>query len=191
MAHAHFEAVHPFRDGNGRVGRLLLPIMMAAEGSVPLYMSPYIDAHKDSYYTALKRAQQRLEWAEIVGFISDAIIGTVDELMITRNALSRLQGHWRGRRKFRKNSASTRALDMLVNHPVLTVKRLGKLLNVTYAQASQAIEQLVEVNVLRERTGYQRNRVFVASEVLTIINRPFGLEPSLPEPPDDRAEATF
>ena len=56
----HFEAVHPFRDGNGRVGRLLLPLMMAADRQIPLYLSPYIEAHKDDYYASLKAAQQRL-----------------------------------------------------------------------------------------------------------------------------------
>ncbi len=188
VAHAHFEAVHPFRDGNGRVGRLLLPLMMAADGTVPLYISPYVDAHKDSYYAALKRAQQRLDWAAIVGFLSDAIVGTVDELMLTRRALKRLRDDWIGRRKFRRNAASTRALDLLVNHPVLSAKRLGQLLDVSDAQASQAIDQLVAVNVLRERTGHRRNRVFVASEVLSIVNRPFGAEPVLPEHQADPLE---
>lgn len=188
VAHAHFEAVHPFRDGNGRVGRLLLPLMMAADGTVPLYLSPYIDAHKASYDAALKRAQQRLEWAEIVGFLADAIVGTVDELMVTRDALDHLRSEWVGRRRFRSGAASTRALDVLVNHPVLSVKRLGHLLSVSFAQASQAIGQLVTANILRERTGYQRNRIFVASEVLTIINRPFGAEPALPERRDDPSD---
>lgn len=57
IAHAHFEAVHPFRDGNGRVGRLLLPLMMAAEGHVPLYLSAFIEAHKHDYYESLKATQ--------------------------------------------------------------------------------------------------------------------------------------
>lgn len=177
VAHAHFEAVHPFRDGNGRVGRLLLPLMMAAEGQIPLYLSPYIDAHKDAYYAALKRAQQRLEWEAIIGFVSDAIVGTVDELLVTRRALSELREEWSGRRKYRKGAASTRALDLLPHYPVLTVKRLAALLNVTFAQAGQAVDQLVDAGILRERTGYARNRIFVAREVLALVNRPFGHEP--------------
>ena len=56
VAHAHFEAVHSFRDGNGRVGRLLLPLTMAAEGMMPIYLSPYIEAHKTAYYESLKAA---------------------------------------------------------------------------------------------------------------------------------------
>jgi Fic family protein len=179
IAHAHFEAVHPFRDGNGRVGRLLLPLMMAAEGKTPLYLSPYIAAHKDPYVAALAAAQQREQWHEIVGFLADAVVGSVEELKITRAALEGLRAHWTERRRFRANSAATRALGLLVDYPVVTVGRLSKLLGVTFAAAGNAVEQLVEAGILRERTGYSRNRIFSAHEALQILNRPFGTDPAL------------
>ncbi|SFV17340.1 Fic/DOC family protein [Bradyrhizobium arachidis] len=181
IAHAHFEAVHPFRDGNGRVGRLLLPLMMAAEKHVPLYLSPYIESKKGTYYASLKDAQQRLEWEPVVTFMADAVTGTVEELIRTRTALSELSERWRGRRKFRRGSAAMRALDKLHNYPVVTAKRLGDLLDVTPAQINQGIAQLEEAGILHERTGYARNRVYSAPEVLAVINRPFGEEPVLPE----------
>lgn len=181
IAHAHFEAVHPFRDGNGRVGRLLLPLMMVAEQRTPLYLSPYIEKHKDAYYAALKAAQQRLEWHVAAGYLADAIVGTADELLVTREALAKLSKLWHERRKFRQGSAAIKALDMLPHYPVLTIKRLADLLDVSVPAATQAIEQLMEAGVLTERTGYARNRVFTAPEALTIINRPFGEEPVLPE----------
>lgn len=180
VAHSHFEAVHPFRDGNGRVGRLLLPLMMAAEGHTPLYLSPYIEARKGRYYGSLKAAQHRLEWHEIAGFISEAIVGTVDELFVTRDALGRLGDLWRDRRKFRKGSAALKALDVLPHYPVITAKRLSELLELSIPAASQGIEQLIEVGVLKEKTGYARNRVFVAHEALLVFNRPFGEVPHLP-----------
>jgi Fic family protein len=181
IAHAHFEAVHPFRDGNGRVGRLLLPLMMAAEGHVPLYLSPYIAEHKDSYYAALKAAQQKLEWHHLVGFLSEAITGTVQELFTTRQALQSLGQAWRLRRKLRKQSAAAKAIDILPHYPVLTIKRLAQLADVSIPAATTAMEQLVEAHILKERTGYARNRVFAAAEALQIINRPFGEDPVLPQ----------
>ena len=180
IAHTHFEAVHPFRDGNGRVGRLLLPLMMAAEQHVPLYLSSYIEANKTAYYGALKDAQQRLEWQPVIGFVADAVSGTVNELMKTREALSELAALWRARRKFRKGSAAARALDELPHYPVITAKRLGELLGISAPQVHQAIGQLEEAGILTERTGYARNRIYAASEALTIINRPFGEVPILP-----------
>jgi Fic family protein len=190
IAHTHFEAVHPFRDGNGRVGRLLLPLMMAAEKHVPLYLSPYIEAKKGAYYASLKDAQQRLDWQPIIGFMADAVTGTVDELMKTRTALTELSGRWSNRRKFRKGSAAARALEELPHYPVVTAKRLGELLGISPPQAHQAIAQLEEAGILAERTGYSRNRIYAASEALNIINRPFGEEPILPAEglPDATAE---
>jgi Fic family protein len=181
IAHSHFEAVHPFRDGNGRVGRLLLPLMMAAEGHTPVYLSPYIETHKNAYYASLKAAQQKLNWQEAAGFLADAIVGSADELLTTRSALSELSEIWRKRRKFREGSAALMSLDQLAHYPVLTIKRLSDLLNVSFTAASQAVDQLIEAGILVERTGYERNRVFGAPEALTIINRPFGEAPILPD----------
>lgn len=180
VAHAHFEAVHPFRDGNGRTGRMLLPIMMAADGRTPLYLAPYIAANKTAYGDALKAAQQRLDWPAMVGFLSDAVIGTVDELFATRAALEALEGIWTQRRTFRRNSASLRTLALLQQYPVITIPRLAHLLKVTYPAAATAVSQLVAIKVLEERTGYSRNRMFAAAEALSVLNRPFGEAPILP-----------
>jgi Fic family protein len=154
--------------------------MMAAEGQVPLYLSPYIESHAGPYYASLKAAQQRLEWHEAVGFVADAITGTADELMITREALAKLSQLWQGRRRFRAESAAFKALDLLPHYPVLTIRRLASILAVSVPTATQAIAQLLEAGVLKERTGYRRNRVFAASEALSVINRPFGEAPVLP-----------
>ena len=180
ISHAHFEAIHPFRDGNGRVGRLLLPLMMAAGSQTPLYLSPYIEAHKDDYYAALKAAQQRLDWAPGVAFLSKAIVSTVEELVVTRDALARLSEIWRGRQKLRAGSAALRALSIRPHYPVVTTKRLMALLDVSQPVALEATNRLVELGILKERTGYQRNRVFASPEALTVINRPFGAPPVLP-----------
>lgn len=165
-----------FRDG--RVVRLLLPLMMAAEGQIPLYLSPYIEAHKSDYYASLKAAQQQLNWAAAIAFLADAITGSVDELMVTRDALSLAQA-WGGRRRFRRHSAALRALELLASYPVVTAKRLAVRLDVSIPAALTAIEQLEQAGILPEKTGYARNRVFVATEVMAIINRPFGDKPIL------------
>ena len=175
--------MHPFTDGNGRVGRLLLPLMMAAQGHAPLYLSPYIEANRSAYYAALKAAQQRHLWHEIIGFIAGAIAATVAELLATRAALRELHTIWLSRRKFRAGSAALRALDILPQYPILTTARLSSLLQVSTPQANQAIAQLIEASILQERTGYRRNRLFAATEALSVIDRPFGEEPVLPLSP--------
>src|SRR3546814_621094 len=86
VGHAHFEAIHPFRDGNGRVGRPLLPLMMAADGQVPLCLPPYIAANNERYYKALQSAQQRMDYRPLIDFMADAAIGTVAEHQKTTTA---------------------------------------------------------------------------------------------------------
>ncbi|WP_237740992.1 Fic family protein [Novosphingobium sp. B-7] len=181
LAHAHFEAIHPFRDGNGRVGRLLLPLMMAAEGHVPLYLSPYIEAHKPGYYAGLQAAQQRLDWEPLVGFFSRAIIATGRELFATRTALRTLAAQWQTRRRFRSRSAALRMLAILPDYPVTTAKRMAAHLQLSIPATLTGIWQLVDAGILTERTGYRRNRIFFASEVLSIINRPFGSDVADPD----------
>lgn len=177
IAHAHFESVHPFRDGNGRVGRLLLPLMMAAEGKVPLYLSPYIEENKSEYYAGLKAAQQKLDYVGLTGFLAEAMTATVEEVKRSRNELSSLRESWLGRRSFRKGSAAIAAIQLLPDYPVVTIRRLEQLLGVSYQAASNAVRDLEQVGILKEKTGYQRNRMFVAKEVLAILNRPLSKEP--------------
>lgn len=174
VAHAHFEGVHPFRDGNGRVGRLLLPVMMAAEGHEPVYLSSYIEENKQRYYDGLKAAQQRMDYSPLVVFIADAIKESVYELKRLRKDLAELRGEWLQRDKLREGSAAMRALDVLHEYPVLTVGRLAKLLDVSFPAASNAVSKLMEMGILTEKTGYTRNRVFKAPEAIALLNRPFG-----------------
>jgi Fic family protein len=180
VAHAHFEAVHPFRDGNGRLGRLLIPLILAADGHAPLYLSPYINANKAPYMEGLRAAQQRLDHGPLVQLISEAIIASVKEAGQTIDALHRLRDVWSARRRFRKGSAAAQALDLLAAYPVITVRRMARLLGVTYAAANAGAAQLLEAGILTEHTGHRRNRVFVAREALGVFNRPFGDAPETP-----------
>src|SRR5258706_4299366 len=181
IAHAHFEAVHPFRDGNGRIGRLLIPLIMAADGHAPLYLSPYINANKPRYVEGLEAAQQRLDYSPLVNLLSDAIMASVREAEQSLDALRQLKAVWARRRKFRKGSAAEKALDVLTGFPIVTARRLSQRLNISYTPANSGISQLVDTGILAELTGHRRNRVFVSRDVLRIFNRPFGDEPELPQ----------
>jgi Fic family protein len=171
IAHSHFEAIHPFRDGNGRTGRLLLPLMLAADGHTPLYLAPYLARNRHSYMEGLAAAQQRLEYAPLIGVLANAIIATVEMAETAHRDLFALFVNWNNRRKWRKNSAAKLALDLLPGFPVVTTKTLASKLKVSPQAANTAAQQLIEAGILTEKTGAKRNRVFVASEVLEIFNR--------------------
>lgn len=180
IAHAHFEAVHPFLDGNGRVGRLLLPLMLAAEGYEPVYISPWIEAHKGEYYEALKKAQQQLDPAPLAGAFARGVIETEKELLASERALGQLSAIWREGVKVRRGSSAERLMEILPWLPVLSVATASETLKVTRKAAGDGIDQLCGLGIMRETTGYQRNRIFEAPDVLRIVTRPFGAEPIMP-----------
>jgi Fic family protein len=174
VAHAHFEAVHPFADGNGRVGRLLLPLMLRAAGHTPLYLAPYIAAFKQDYYAALRAAQQRLDFVPLVAHLSRAISHTVGDAENAARRLTELQASWTQKKKFRNNSASQKMLEKLQWHPVVTAKSVERLVGCSPAAARTALTQLAEAGILSERTGKRRYRIFQARDVLRIYNHPEG-----------------
>ena len=171
IAHSHFEAIHPFPNGNGRTGRLLLPLMLAADGHTPLYLAPYIAANRPAYMDGLRAAQQRLDVVPLIEVFSRAVIHAVDTAEMTHGDLFVIFAKWLNLRKWRKNSAAKRALDLLIGHPVITPARLSTQLKISIPSGHAAIKQLVDAGVLFERTGFKRNRVFVAKDVLSIYNR--------------------
>ncbi|KKN63619.1 hypothetical protein LCGC14_0499850 [marine sediment metagenome] len=177
VAHAHFEAVHPFSDGNGRIGRLLIPLMFAADGMLPLYLSPWIEVHKLEYYQSLQAAQQRLDHSAIIDLLARAVIGTETEFNATLAAIDAVEADWNATLKLRKNSAAQRTLFLLKSYPVLRARTLADLLDVTFKAASDGLMQLEDLGVVEERTGFSRNRIFAAPQMLKILTRPFGTDP--------------
>jgi Fic family protein len=174
VAHAHFEAVHPFADGNGRVGRLLLPLMLRAASHTPLYLAPYIAAFRPDYNAALRAAQQRLDYVPLIAHLSRAITSTVTDAETAARRLAALQSDWTNRKKFRDKSAAQKMLDKLLWHPVVTAKSVERLAGCSPAAARAALTQLAEAGIVFERTGKRRYRIFQAREVLRIYKNPSG-----------------
>lgn len=179
VGHAHFEAVHPFSDGNGRVGRMLWPFQMLLAGIGPLYLSGYVEAEKRAYTETLGFAQKRLNYAPLIEFLSEAIVESHHEAVRTRDALIALPERWRARLDVRMGSASERGLALLVRQPVLTANTLAASLDVSFPAANKALETWVGAGIVRERSGRARDRVFAAEEVLAILGRRFGDHPDL------------
>ncbi len=178
IGHSHFEAVHPFPDGNGRVGRMLLTLQMVAHGTLPLYLSGYIETERAEYAWALGEAQRKLRYGPIVEFISEAMVAAKREADQTIDVLTRLPEEWAARGRFRPHGAARRGLSFLLTHPIFTVKDLAASLKVSSPAAHRAVAGLVQAGVVRERTGFGRNRVFAAEEVIELISRPFGDAPT-------------
>lgn len=178
LAHAHFEAVHPFSDGNGRVGRALWPLQMACSDKMPLYLSGFVEAYKTDYARALESAQKKLSYGEIVEFICEAIIRGDAEASVTRAAIEGLPALWKTRAKFRGESASLRALEVLQRQPIVTIALLVEQLKLTKQAVRVALDQLAERGIVRNRGRSGRTQIFAAEELISLLSRPFGSDPA-------------
>ena len=179
IGHAHFQAVHPFSNGNGRVGRILWPLQMAAAGHLPLYLSGYVEQNRHEYGPALQEAQKQLSYGRIAQFVANAIVGSHEEEKTGKAVIGSLPSLWQERGRFRKDSSAARALAIIIRMPIITARILSEELEVSFQAASNALNALESKHVIRERTGHGRNRIFAAEEVIAVLARPFGEEPNI------------
>jgi len=175
IVHAQFETIHPFLDGNGRVGRILLPLMLAAEGYPPVYLAGFLKANQEAYYQTLGAVQLRGEWTEWVSFFANGVEIACRESIETANELTALLGRWKERvaaLKLRADAAAHRLPDLLIGSPVVTVNQVLHSLGIAFPAANRALAQLQQAGIVEPLTGQKRNRIFVAREVIDLLNRP-------------------
>lgn len=171
IAHAQFETIHPFRDGNGRIGRLLLPLILAAEGYPPLYLSGYLHRHRRQYYDALAGVQLRGEWSEWLAFLAAAVIASCQEATALTEDLLALQAQWETQLGDLRADAAARKLPaLLLGHPVTSAREVSILLGISFPAANKALGILVERGLLEAPEG-RRNRLFVARAIVERLER--------------------
>jgi Fic family protein len=165
LAHAQFETIHPFLDGNGRVGRLLITFLLCERQvlSKPLlYLSVYLKKHRAEYYDRLQAVRIDGAWEAWVGFFLRGVLEVAQAAHSTAKQIEALrQQHQQVLQREGKSSANLlRALDTLFEHPIQTAAGLADKLKVSYPTANGLISRLQELGVLHEQTGYKRNRRF-------------------------------
>lgn len=173
IAHAQFETIHPFVDGNGRVGRLLLPVMLAAEGYLPVYIAGYLKNNQQEYYDRLAGVQLREEWLAWIQFFAAAVEDSVKESIQTAAALNNLLRQWETRiaeLKVRSDSVVNKLPHLLIGRPVVTARQVEAELDVSFPAANNALVKLAETGILTIPYEQQRNRTFVAHEAIDILN---------------------
>jgi len=179
IAHVQFESIHPFIDGNGRVGRILLPLMLAAEGYPPVYLAGYLKDNQRDYYEALAGVQLKSKWSDWVRFFASGVEAAVQESIMTGIALEKLLETWNravGELALRSHNALNRLPQLMIGMPVLTAHKVKDALDISFPSASTALKKMEQMGILTRLKKYRRNRVFVATEVINILNRPVGGE---------------
>jgi Fic family protein len=174
LVHYQFETVHPFRDGNGRMGRLFIMLMMCDEDLLPepyLYPSSYFNRNREEYTDRLLAVSRDKAWKEWLIFFLEGISQQAEEAFSRASELLDLRDEYRERYQDEANSVSHLAMDIFTK-PYITVNEAKNMLDMTYGAANTAVDKLVEDEVLEEVTGQSRNRVFRAREVFRVIQKP-------------------
>jgi len=181
LVHAQFETIHPFIDGNGRVGRLLITLLLCERQALQLpllYLSYYLKAHRAEYYDRLMAVRNDGNWEGWLSFFLRGIAEVSQAATATARAILTLREEHRQliAGQMEGSTAGLRLLDRLFEQPLLTVRLVEEQLGCSYATAAKLIESFVQLGLLRETTGWQRNRRFRYDPYLALF------EPSLYRP---------
>lgn len=173
MAHYQFECIHPFRDGNGRLGRLLVALSMCKAGVLSrplLYVSAYFEAHRQTYYDLLLRISTDGAWEPWIGFFCEAVASQAEDGIRRSRKLRELRDGFRARVSGKRASALSIALiDRLFERPAVTNAIVCDMLGITAPAAQKHLEALVAKGILTEVTGGSYGRVYVARPILAVV----------------------
>ena len=180
LAHVQFETIHPFLDGNGRVGRLLITLLFCVEDALAqpmLYLSLYFKKHRDAYYQLLQRVRTEGAWEAWLHFFLSGIIDTTEQATRTAQRILELFREDRTRvEKLGRSAASALRLhDAFKAHVVYSIPRAAKRLRLSQPTVTAAMKHLVKLGVVREMTGRRRSKVYAYHAYLKLLGE--GAEP--------------
>lgn len=173
LIHYQFEAIHPFLDGNGRVGRLLLVLLLREWDILPqpiLNLSAYFERYRQEYYDHLLAVSQRGQWEAWLRFFLRGVTAQAQDSVFRMTRLQGIRTKYESLVQMDRNTQRMSAvIDFIFSRPVLTLRQLETALDMPYMAAKRYVDKLVEAGVLSETTGYARNRVFLAHEVFQAL----------------------
>ena len=173
VMHEQFEAIHPFLDGNGRVGRLLITLFLIERNRLTqplLYLSVFIEAHRQDYYDLLQRVRTDGDWLSWLRWFLRGVEVTARDAAARAEKLIAMREKYRGR--LAHKATATRLLDKLFINPYVSLRRARQALDCTSPTALKAISEIEQQGILREVTGSRRNRLYVARDILDLLQAP-------------------
>ena len=180
LAHVQFETIHPFLDGNGRLGRLLITLILCEAGILQqpiLYLSLFLKARRDDYYRLLQEVRQAGTWETWMEFFLTGVAETAEQAAATaRELIAMFDAHRQAiGRLGRAAPSALRVHELMQARPIVTIQTASDRLGISFPTAAAALENLVEIRIVRETTGRQRGRVYAYSDYIALLDR--GTEP--------------
>lgn len=182
LAHYQFEAIHPFIDGNGRVGRLLITLSLCARGVLPeplLYLSAFFDATRNDYYEGLRGITERGDWTGWIEYFLNGVARQSEDALSRAERINQLLAGWRHKFAGGGSRVPLQLIDLLGANPFLTPRETERRMGVAYNTVMRAITALEAGGVLTKVGDSKRDRVFCARAILDILEEPARL---MPEP---------
>jgi len=180
LIHYQFEAIHPFLDGNGRVGRLLTTLFLMERKVLPaplLYLSAFFEATRQDYYNHLLGVTREGAWSAWLEYFLNGVARQSEDACSRAERINKTLASWRRKLPARATANSMLLLDALAENPFLTIKGAAKRLKVAFTTAQRAIDSLRRAGVISEMTQARRDRVFCAKQILAILEEPARLTP--------------
>jgi len=174
LIHYQFEAIHPFLDGNGRIGRLLIALLLRHWGLLThpwLYLSGYFDVHRQAYYDGLLGVSERGDWEGWLGLFLEAVARQSEEAGACLDRLEELRAHYEQLLANERSAVGLmKVLIFLFGQPMATVRQVERGIGAShYKIAQRYVQRLVELGILREITGGRRDRIYRADGIFDAI----------------------
>ena len=175
LMHYQFEAIHPFLDGNGRIGRLLITFFLWERGLLTqplLYLSAFFDRYRDDYYSRLLAVSKYGDWRGWIEFFLRGVISQSKDALSDAKKIIELHEKYRHRLEATKKvpESAYRLIEELFGNPVLSISSLGKKWGIPFNSVKTGVLRLVSLGILREETGRKRNKLYIASELIELLS---------------------
>jgi len=180
LAHYQFEAIHPFLDGNGRVGRLLVTLFLVERAVLPtplLYLSAFFEATRSDYYARLRGVSAEGDWASWLHYFFNGVARQSEDALDRASRIQDKLSEWERAVRGASSEAPARVLDLLAGNPFVTARGISERLSVARSTAARAIEALVGLAILTQVDARQRDRAYCANDLLAILEEPARLLP--------------
>jgi len=181
LIHYQFEAIHPFLDGNGRVGRLLITLLLMERQILPtplLYLSAFFEATRREYYDRLRAVTDEADWGAWLEYFLNGAARMSEDALSRAERINALLDKWCHAVAGARSKAPLTLVARLAENPFWTVKKAAERLGVAYTTAQRAVERLESLGILSQTTDARRDRVYCARAIMDILDEPANLTPS-------------
>ncbi len=181
LAHYQFEAVHPFLDGNGRVGRLLISLFLIERQILPtplLYLSAFFEASRRDYYDGLHGISERGAWNDWLEYFLLGVARMSEDALSRATRINQLLAQWQKKVSGESSNNPSRVVELLGANPFITTKGVAEKLAVAFTTAQRAIERLERAGIIKRVGDAKRDRVYCATALLGILEEPARLNPT-------------